>query len=121
MNANKELVIDFYNSDALYNSKTLDVFLHPDATLDWNSTKGLIKKDRNGLLQIADELKAGYEAIVVQIHQIISEDNLVAVHYTLFGTTIENPNHINRLAYFFVNWEIRDGKLFKAYQMSQLP
>lgn len=121
MNANKELVIDFYNSDALYNSKTLDTFLHPDVNLEWNSTKGLIKKDRKGLLQAADELKIGYEAIVVQIHQIINEDNLVSVHYTLFGTTIENPNQINRLAYFFVNWEIKDGKLFKAYQMSQLP
>lgn len=121
MNANKELVIDFYNSDALYNSKTLDTFLHPEVVLEWNSSKGFLKKDRKGLLQSADELKIGYEAIVVQIHQIISEENIVSVHYTLFGTTIENPNHINRLALFFVNWEIQDGKLFKGYQMSQLP
>lgn len=121
MNANKELVIDFYNSDAIYNSKTLDTFLHPEAILEWNSSKGFIKKDRKNLLQSADDLKRGYEAIIVQIHQIISEDNLVSLHYTLFGTTIENPNQITRLAFFFVNWEIKEGKLFKGYQMSQLP
>lgn len=121
MNTNKELVIDFYNSDALYNSKTSDRFLHDEVVLEWYSSKGFIKKDRKALLESADAFKLGYEAIVVQIHQILSEDNLVSVHYTLFGTTIENPSHINRLAYFFVIWEIKDGKLFKANQMSQLP
>ncbi len=117
----KELVQSFYNSDALYNSKTLETFLHPDVILEWNSSKGFFKKDKKGLIQMADELKVGYEAFVVQIHQIIAEDNLVSVHYTHFGTTIENPNHINRLAYFFVIWEVQDGKLFRGYQMSQLP
>ncbi|MBA4154369.1 nuclear transport factor 2 family protein [Flavobacterium sp.] len=120
MNA-KELVLDFYNSDALYNKNTMDVFLHPDFSLEWNSSKGLIRKDREGLLQLAEELKVGYETFVVQIHQILAEDNLVSVHYTHFGTTIENPGQINRLAYFFVIWEIQDGKLFRGYQMSQLP
>lgn len=117
----KELVQSFYDSDALYNSKTLAEFLHQDIILEWNSTKGFLKKNKEELLQLADELKIGYEAFVVQIHQIIAEDNLVSVHYTHFGTTIENPNHINRLAYFFVIWEIKDGKLYKGYQMSQLP
>jgi hypothetical protein len=60
MNA-KELVLDFYNSDALYNKNTMDVFLHPDFSLEWNSSKGLIRKDREGLLQLAEELKVGYE------------------------------------------------------------
>ena len=121
MNANKELIIDFYNSDALYNSKTLSNYLHEEAVLEWNSSKGFLRKNREELLKAADELKVGYEAIVVQIHQILSEENLVSLHYTLFGTTIENPNVINRLAYFFVIWEIKEGKLFKANQMSQLP
>lgn len=117
----KELVQAFYNSDALYNSSTLDQFLHQDVILEWNSSKGFIKKDRAGLLQLADELSVGYEAFVVQIHHLLAEENLVSVHYTHFGTTIENPNQINRLAYFFVIWEVVDGKLFRGYQMSQLP
>jgi hypothetical protein len=117
----KELVQSFYYSDALYNSKTLDQFLHSDVILEWNSSKGFFKKNKRDLLQLADELKIGYEAFVVQIHQIIAEDHLVSVHYTHFGTTIENPNQINRLAYFFVIWEVKEGKLYRGYQMSQLP
>lgn len=117
----KEIVLDFYNSDALFNSKTLEGFLHPDVILEWNSSKGFIKKDRISLLQMADDLKIGYEAFVVQIHQIVAENNLVSVHYTHFGTTIENPQQINRLAYFFAIWEVKNGKLFRGYQMSQLP
>lgn len=117
----KEIVLDFYNSDALYNSTTLENFLHEEVTLEWNSSKGLIKKNRSGLLQMANDLKVGYETFVVQIHHIVAEDNLVSVHYTHFGTTIENPHQINRLAYFFAIWEVKDGKLFRGYQMSQLP
>lgn len=117
----KEIVLDFYNSDALYNSKTLEGFLHPDVILEWNSSKGFIKKDKAGLLQMAEDLKIGYEAFVVQIHHIVAEENKVALHYTHFGTTIENPNQINRLAYFFAIWEVLDGKLYRGYQMSQLP
>jgi hypothetical protein len=117
----KELVQSFYQSDALYNSKTLDTFLHPEVVLEWNSSKGFLKKDRQGLLQMANDLKIGYETFVVQIHQIVAEDNLVSVHYTHFGTTIENPNQINRLAFFFAIWQIQDGKLYRGYQMSQLP
>ena len=116
----KEIVLDFYNSDALYNSTTLENFLHEEVTLEWNSSKGLIKKNRSGLLQMANDLKVGYETFVVQIHHIVAEDNLVSVHYTHFGTTIENPHQINRLAYFFAIWEVKDGKLFRGYQMSQL-
>ena len=117
----KEIVLDFYNSDALYNSTTLESFLHEEVILEWNSSKGFVKKDRAGLLQMANDLKVGYETFVVQIHHIVAEDNLVSVHYTHFGTTIENPHHINRLAYFFAIWEVRDGKLFHGCQMSQLP
>ena len=117
----KEIVLDFYNSDALYNSTTLENFLHEEVTLEWNSSKGLIKKNRSGLLQMANDLKVGYETFVVQIHHIVAEDNLVSVHYTHFGTTIENPHQINRLAYFVAIWEVKDGKLFRGYQMSQLP
>jgi hypothetical protein len=117
----KELVQSFYNSDALYNSKTLETFLHPEVVLEWNSSKGFFKKDRDGLVQMANNLQLGYETFVVQVHQILAEDNLVSVHYTHFGTTIENPGQINRLAYFFVIWEIQDDKLFRGYQMSQLP
>lgn len=117
----KEIVQSFYSSDALYNSKTLDNFLHPDVILEWNSSKGFLRKNHSNLMQMADDLKIGYETFVVQIHQIVAEDNLVSVHYTHFGTTIENPSQINRLAYFFAIWEIQDEKLFKGYQMSQLP
>ncbi|WP_291119139.1 nuclear transport factor 2 family protein [Flavobacterium sp. UBA6135] len=120
MNA-KEIVLDFYNSDALSNPELMDSFLHPDVVLEWNSSKGFVKKSREDLLALAEELKIAYVSSIVQIHHIIAENNEVAVRYTHFATTIENPNHINVLANFFVVWEVQDGKLFKGYQMSQLP
>jgi hypothetical protein len=34
--------------------------------------------------------------------------------------TIENPREEMLLAHFFVIWEIKDDKLFRGYQISQL-
>jgi hypothetical protein len=120
MNA-KEIVLDFYNSDALYNPEKMNSFLHPEAVLEWNSSKGFVKKNKDELLSLAEELQSAYVSSIVQIHHIIGENNEVAVRYTHFATTIENPNHINVLANFFVIWEVLDGKLYKGFQMSQLP
>ncbi len=117
----KELVLNFYNSDALYNPDTLKGFLHSDIILNWNSSKGFVMKNKEELIQLATDLQNNYTSHVIQMHQIVAEANLVTVHYTHFATTIENPNHIHILAHFMVIWEVENNTLFKGYQMSQQP
>jgi hypothetical protein len=50
----KELVQDFYKSDALIDS-IMKEYLHPDVSVEWNS-KGFVQLDYDGIVDISEEL-----------------------------------------------------------------
>lgn len=116
----KKMIQDFYKSDALINSEILDSYLHPDVILDWNSTKGFIQMKRRDLLDLAGELGRAYVRSKVRISHIVKEGDTIAVRYSHYAKTIENPREEMLLAHFFVIWEVKDDKLFRGYQMSQI-
>lgn len=116
----KEIVKNFYKSDALRDSKLMDTFLHPDITLDWNSSKGFLQMNREELMNLADELDKAYQSSRVYIHHLLEEDNVVTIHYIHYVKTIENPREEMVLAHFMVIWELKDEKLYRGFQMSQL-
>ena len=116
----KKIVLEFYKSDALINSEIMDTFLHPEVVVDWNSSKGFLQMGREQILALSDELGRAYTRSKVRISHVVMEDSQVAVRYSHFVKTIENPREEMLLAHFMVIWELRDGKLFRGYQMSQL-
>lgn len=116
----KEIVLKFYKSEALINSDILKEFLHPDILIDWNSTTGFIQMNYNSLLNLSNELGKAYVRSKARISHIIEEGDLVSVRYSHFVKTIENPREDMLLAHFIVFWQIKDDKLFRGYQMSQL-
>ena len=116
----KKLVLDFYKSDALINPDILDTFLHPDVVLDWNSSKGFIQMKREDLLSLASELSKSYIRSKVAISHMLKEGNLISVSYSHSVKTFENPREAILLANFMVIWELKDDKLFRGYQMSQV-
>ncbi|WP_395074973.1 nuclear transport factor 2 family protein [Flavobacterium sp.] len=119
MNA-KEVVKNFYQSDALRNSELMDTFIHPDITLEWNSSKGFLLLNRKELLKLGDELKKAYHSSRVEINHLLADENIVTVRYTHHIKTIENSGEEMVLAHFIVIWELKDDKLYRGYQMSQL-
>lgn len=116
----KELVQDFYKSDALIDTAIMGSYLHTEVLLDWNSSKGFLQLNRDEILSLSKELSKAYIRSKVRISHIIQEENLVSVRYSHFVKTVENPREEMLLAHFFVIWEIKDDKLFRGYQMSQL-
>ncbi len=114
----KDLVLDFYKSDVILDRNAVNEFLHPEATVDWNSSKGFIEMSREDILNLTDDLNKSYVRSKIRISHIIEEDNLVSVRYSHFVKTLENPREEMLLANFFVIWEIKDNKLFKGFQMS---
>ncbi len=115
----KKIVQDFYKSDALINSNIMDSFLHPDIILDWNSSRGFIKMNRNQIIEISNDLSKAYVRTKVRISHILQEGDLVSVRYSHYVKTIENPREEMLLGLFIVIWEIKEGKLYRGYQMSQ--
>lgn len=115
----KDIVLEFYKSDIILDKIAVNQFLHSEITIDWNSSKGFIQMNRQDILNLTDELSRAYVRSKVRISHILEEGTTVAVRYSHFVKTIENPREEMLLAHFFVIWEIKDGKLYKGFQMSQ--
>jgi len=116
----KKIILDFYKSEALINPTVLDTYLHNDILLEWNSSSGFIEMNREDLLSLASELSRSYIRSKVEISHLIKQENLISVRYAHSVKTIENPREYILLAHFMVIWEIKDDKLYRGYQISQV-
>jgi predicted SnoaL-like aldol condensation-catalyzing enzyme len=116
----KEIVQNFYKSDAFIDSEILKEYLHLDVVLDWNSSKGLVQMNFDSLIAFSNELNRSYVRSKIRISTIIAEGEMISVRYSHFVKTIENPREEMLLAHFMAIWEVKDNKLFRGYQMSQL-
>lgn len=115
----KELVLDFYKNDLLLQKSEVNEFLHEELIIEWNSSKGFVQMRKQDVLNLSDELSKAYVRSKMRITHVVEDGNMVSVRYSHFVKTIENPREEMLLAHFFVIWEVRDGKLYRGYQMSQ--
>jgi hypothetical protein len=116
----KKLVQDFYKSDALINSEIMSSFLHPEVLLDWNSSTGFKQLKRQDILDLCAELGRAYIRTKARISHLLKDGDLITVRYSHYIKTIENPREEMLLAHFMVIWEVKDDKLYRGYQISQL-
>lgn len=120
MMTSKKLVQTFYKSDALIDPEVMKDFLHPEIILDWNSSKGFVQMDYDSIVNMANELSIAYVRSKVRISHIICENDLVSVRYSHYVKTVENPREEMFLANFITIWQLKDNKLYRGYQMSQI-
>ncbi|RRJ93374.1 nuclear transport factor 2 family protein [Flavobacterium macacae] len=116
----KQIVQNFYKSDVLLDTKLMESFLHPEVILDWNSSKGFLQMNRTEILALSAELSVAYVRSKIKISHILQDENQVSVRYSHYVKTFENPREEMLLAHFMVIWEIKEDKLFRGFQMSQL-
>ncbi|MGC4039387.1 MAG: nuclear transport factor 2 family protein [Flavobacterium sp.] len=116
----KEIVQEFYKSDALLDSETVAKLLHDDVVLEWHSSKGFLKLKYQDIIDLTSELGKAYVRSKARITHILEDGNTVSVRYSHYVKTIENPREEMLLAHFMVIWELKNNKLYRGYQMSQL-
>jgi hypothetical protein len=116
----KTIVKDFYKSDVILDAEKVKSFIHPDIVLEWHSSKGYHKLKHDQILDLSHELSKAYVRSKVRISHFLENKNTVAVRYSHYVKTIENPREEMLLAHFMVVWEIKDNKLYRGFQMSQL-
>lgn len=116
----KEVVTEYYNSEAFRNVKAMDRLVHNDLVLQWHSSKGYLQLEKNDLLALAAELDKSYCASRVDITHMIAEGDSVSVRYTHYVNAFENPGEEMVLAHFMIIWEVKEDKLYKGFLMSQL-
>lgn len=115
----KEIVRNYYESDLVHDKGLIDRYLHPQCTLHWHNTKGYTQLNLNQIKKLYDNINQNYETTRVKISHIIEEGDLVTTRYTLFVTPIETPEEEQPLAHFITIWQLKDGKLFDGYEISQ--
>ena len=116
----KEIVKSFYKSDAFINSEIMKEYLHPECILDWHSSKGFVQMDYKELISLTNEISRAYVRTKARISHITEEGNTVSVRFSHFVKTIENPREEMFLAHIMIIWELKDNKLYRGYQMSQI-
>ncbi|NER15600.1 nuclear transport factor 2 family protein [Spongiivirga citrea] len=116
----KEIVRDFYESDFMHNTGVLKDYLHEDCQLHWNSSKGFTILGFKEIEALISETGKSYESIRGEISHLLEDDNFVTVRYTYVARTIEQPDKETAIAHFITIWEMKDGKMYHGYEMSQL-
>lgn len=114
----KKIVSDFYNSGFFRKDQHLEKYLHPEMELFWNAKTGYSHMYRKDIATVTAEAAKSFETVRCDITHLLQEKNIVTVRFTFYVTTIENSNEEIPIAHFVAIWEIKDGLMYKGYQMS---
>ncbi|MAN59462.1 MAG: hypothetical protein CMC08_06470 [Flavobacteriaceae bacterium] len=115
----KEVVRNFYQSDLLKDEEVLERFFDPEVVLIWNSTEGLSILHYGDLASFFSEIRRTYDDLRVEVSHILEDEGHVTVRYKYYIKTIENPDEELGIAHFIAIWEVKNGKIFRGYQVSQ--
>jgi hypothetical protein len=115
----KEIIAKFY--ECFYTDPDVaKKYLHPEVELSWNSSTGLRLMNFEDIAAFAAEMASSYESLRIEIKNVLQESNQVVIDFTYHGNTIENPDEEIPIAHFMAIWELRNDKLYKGHQFSQL-
>lgn len=116
----KEIVEKLYTS--LFNGEDdlLNNYLHPNVNLTWYGTTGIRKLDYDGIHELREDLSRNFTSFKAEIEKTVREKDQIAIEFTYYVETIENLDEEIPLAHFIAIWELKDNKLFKGVQISQL-
>ncbi|MBJ7882663.1 nuclear transport factor 2 family protein [Gelidibacter salicanalis] len=116
----KEIVKSFYESNLANGIELVPKYFHKECQLHWNSSTGYNVKDYDDIIQFFKHINTAYDCVRVQISHLLEDGNHVTVRYTLFVNTIEDPENEQALANFISIWELKDDKLYRGYEISQI-
>lgn len=119
VSAEKKIVSDFYSSDFFGKNQQSEKYLHPEMELYWNAGTGYSHMYRDDIAKVTAEAAKSFETVRCDITHLLQEDTHVTVRFTFYITTIENPNEEVPVAHFVAIWELKDGLMYRGYQMSQ--
>ena len=115
----KKVVSDFYSTDFFNKIQQVEKYLHPDMELFWNARTGYSHMRREDVAKVTSEAAKSFDSVRCEITHLLQEGTNVTIRFTFYITTIENPTEEMPAAHFVAIWEIKDGLMYKGYQMSQ--
>ncbi|SHH58633.1 nuclear transport factor 2 family protein [Winogradskyella jejuensis] len=116
----KSLLEKFYNSDVANNETLVEDFFHKDCELHWNSSNGFSLLKYNDVVAFFEGVRTSYDSLRFVHTHLFESGNQVTSRHHVYAQTIEDPNDENLLAHFIAIWEVKDNKLYRCYELSQL-
>jgi len=116
----KKLLKEFYNSDIANDESIVPKFFHKDCELHWNSSNGFSLLKYDDIVLFFEGVRASYEHMRFVHTHLFQAKNQVTSRHHLYAQTIEQPNEEILLAHFIAIWEVKDDKLYRCYELSQL-
>ena len=115
----KDLVKGLYTSDFLNDPSVLEKYLHKDAELYWNASTGFSKLTYNDIARMSTDMGRSFISLRPSITHVLEDGDKVSIRFTYYVQTIENPGEEVAIIHFMAIWELKAGKLYKGYQISQ--
>ncbi|THD67934.1 nuclear transport factor 2 family protein [Robertkochia marina] len=119
-NTTRTIVEKFYRWNATSDLDLIKEVLHDEVKLYWNSTKGFRKYGKTQIIDLITDIRKEYKSIRVEISHFLTDQDRAALRLTYYVEPFEAPDEEIPLVHFMAIWEIKDGKLFKGYEMSHL-
>lgn len=115
----KKVLENFYDLDLAKDNKAISHF-HKDCQLHWNSSRGFTILDYSGIEGMLQDIQKSFLSFKYRLSHLLEDGKTVTARYTIYVTPIENPDEEQPMAHFISIWEIKKGKLYKGYEISQL-
>jgi hypothetical protein len=116
----KEIVKAFYDSDLANDEDVIPRFFHKDCELHWNSSQGFMLLKYDDIVTFFKGTRDSYNNLRFECSHLLEDKEFVTSRHTLYAHTIEDPDNEIALAHFLAIWELKDEKLFRCYEISQL-
>ncbi|MCX7548408.1 nuclear transport factor 2 family protein [Xanthomarina sp. F1114] len=116
----KDLLKEFYNTDVVKSKDLVEQYYHKDIELHWNSSEGFRISKFDDILRFFKNVRENYLSIRYEISHLLEDSDNITSRYTVYGKTIENEDEEIPLAHYMCIWQIKDNKLYRGYQISQL-
>ncbi|WP_299520337.1 nuclear transport factor 2 family protein [Winogradskyella sp.] len=114
-----EIVKSFYTSDLANDANIVPKFFHKDCELHWTSSQGFKLLNYDELEKFFSETRRAFDNLRFEFTHLLESNSSIVTRHTLFGSTIEDSKNETILGHFSTIWEIKDGKLYRGYEMSQ--
>ncbi|CAN5404866.1 hypothetical protein BH23BAC2_BH23BAC2_19600 [soil metagenome] len=114
----RKLIESFYTSN-FRDLEQVRSYLHPEAELFWNSSAGFHKMGYEEISNLSAELMKAFISLRAEVSHLLKEKNQITIRFTYHVRTVENPDEEIPMAHFIAIWEVKDGKMYKGYQISQ--
>jgi|TARA_B110000014_G_C20093038_1_gene572504 hypothetical protein len=116
----KDIVKSFYDSNFYKDQEVLKSFIHPECELYWSSSGGFVKFNYSDIIVHGERIASSFKELRPEISHVIAEDNFVTIRYTYYAVTYDHPEDEICLAHFISIWEVKDDKLYRCHEMSQM-